>query len=224
MSASEHQPTDVIYLSPEEERANTLTHALGCVLSLVAILPLVFHPANPELGLRITALLYSLAMGLVYFCSAMSHAVLDPRRRNRWRAWDQGSIYLLIAATYSPFIFACSPAAIRMPLMIAVWSCAVLGFYSKVLRRHRINGISTLSYILLGWFPAFLLFAQTPAPSLWWMVLGGACYMIGVGFLRYDSRYRHFHAIWHLWVLAGSASHFVAIYRLLAIVSAEPVA
>lgn len=208
-------PQEVIYLSREEETANAWTHGAGVLLSCLALLAFLFHPGEAELGLRITAMLYAVSMGAVYFCSTMSHAVYEPSKRNRWRAWDQGMIYGLIAGTYSPFVFACSPQGVRIPLMIAVWGCAIFGFISKVLVRHRINGISTVTYMLLGWFPAVPLVGQTPATALWWMVAGGICYTVGVIFLQLDQRYRYFHVAWHLMVMAGSACHFWAIHQLL---------
>lgn len=212
-------PTDVIYLSREEEKVNVLTHGAACVLSLVAAIVIYKHPADPPTGLAIAASVYTFAMAAVYFCSTMSHAVLEPSRRNRWRAWDQGMIYSLIAGTYTPFIYACSPEGYARTILIAVWVLAAIGFYSKVLAQHRVNGISTLSYILLGWLPAIPLVARTPFPSLLWMVLGGVCYTVGIGFLRMDNRVKYFHGLWHLMVIAGSTCHFVAIFRLLTIFS-----
>lgn len=209
-----HEPTDVVYLSVAGERAAVATHGTACVLSIVALVSLWLHPAQPTLGQTIAASVYAIAMLAVYVCSTMSHAVMEPRRRNRWRAWDQGVIYGLIAGTYTPFIESCSPAGWRWPLLAAVWCAAVLGFVSKVMVQHRVNGISTVTYLLLGWLPAIPLVGGTPNECLFWMVAGGLAYTFGVLFLVNDGRHTYFHAVWHLLVMAGSGLHFIAVYRL----------
>lgn len=208
---------DVVYLSRADERANTITHAAGFVLSLLTLPALLTHPDSPSPALMICCSVFSVAMACVYFCSTMSHAVYEPRRRHRWRAWDQGMIYAMISGTYTPFIWAGSPEGFRVPLLAAVWTAAVVGFYSKVLAAHRINGISTVTYILLGWLPAIPLFQRTPNECLLWMLAGGIAYTAGIGFLHRDARYKYFHALWHVMVIIGSGCHFVAIYRLIAL-------
>jgi hemolysin III len=182
---------------------------------VAALVALLRHPAGLTPGVAAAAATYAMAMFGVYFCSTMSHAVYEPRRRNRWRAWDQGVIYCLIAGTYTPFIYCCSPAGWATPLLGVVWLAAASGLASKVLLRHRVNGISTVTYLLLGWLPAIPLVAGTPLESLVWMVAGGLAYTVGILFLIHDSRHTYYHAAWHLMVIAGSACHFIAIYRLL---------
>jgi hemolysin III len=209
-----NQAHESISLSAEDERANAVTHGVGCLLSLLAFGVLATHPADPPLGLRLASMVYAVAMALVYFCSTMSHAVHDPRRRNRWRAWDQGTIYCLISATYTPFVWSGSPPGWRDPLLVAIWAAAAIGFYSKVFAKYRVNGASTVTYVLLGWLPAIPLFARTPNTCLVWMVAGGLAYTAGIYFLIYDYRQRYFHAAWHLMVITGSSCHFIAIYLL----------
>jgi hemolysin III len=212
------QPSDAVCLSVADERANTITHGSGVVLSFIALAVLAVHPSDPAWPVRISAMVYAITMGVVYFCSTMSHAVYEPVRRNRWRAWDQGTIYCLIAGTYTPFIWSGSPSGWRIPLLAAVWVAALSGFYSKVFAKHRINGSSTVTYVLLGWLPAIPLFSSTPTICLYWMVAGGLAYTAGIYFLINDHRFRYCHAIWHLAVIAGSTCHFIAIYRLVEIV------
>ena len=209
-----HAHTDVVYLSLRDERANTITHSLGLLLSLIAIAALWLHPAIETWPFRLAASVFGVAMAAVYFCSTMSHAVYEPHKRNRWRAWDQGMIYAMIAGTYTPFIYLYSPQGWTAIILTTVWISAFVGFASKVLVRHRINGISTVTYILLGWLPAIPLVTTTPWEALMWMVAGGLAYTAGIGFLMRDSRVTYFHAMWHLMVMVGSAFHFVAVYRL----------
>lgn len=219
MNATES--TEVVYLSVADERANVVTHAAGILLSLLAFAVLAMHPADPPWSLRLVSLVYAVTMVAVYVCSTMSHAVYNPLLRNRWRARDQGVIYCLISGTYTPFIWTCSPHGWRVPLLIAVWVAAIAGLYAKVFIKHRVNSNSTVTYILLGWLPAIPLFAGTPLISLYWMVAGGLAYTIGVLFLVSDHRAQFLHAVWHLAVIAGSACHFIAIYKLISIFAAS---
>ncbi|XZE52444.1 PAQR family membrane homeostasis protein TrhA [Planctomycetaceae bacterium SH139] len=211
---TKHEPTDVVYLSRRDERANAITHAIGFVASLLAGVALWFHPASPSFGQSVAASVFVVAMAGVYFCSTMSHVVYEPRRRHRWRAWDQGVIYTMIAGTYTPFIYSFSPEGWRVTILLLVWLAAAFGFSSKVLVRYRVSGISTVTYILLGWLPAIPLASRTPWECLAWMVAGGLAYTLGIIFLTRDKHVTYFHAMWHLMVMAGSAFHFIAVYRI----------
>lgn len=214
-SVSDFDPSDVVYLSLADERANTVTHSLGFLLSIAAAFYLAGHESAGDVGMAAACTAFAVSMAAVYFFSTLSHAIHQPRLRHRMRAWDQGVIYSLIAGTYTPFIWACSPAGWRTPLLAAVWLAAAIGFYSKVLAAHRINAISTLTYVLLGWLPAIPLVPRTPTVCVLWMLAGGVAYTAGIFFLHLDNRYRYFHAMWHLMVIAGSACHFIAVDQLL---------
>jgi len=198
-----------------DEVANVLTHGLGCLLSLAAIGYFAWTTAGLPAGLRVSCLIYAGTMSVVYFCSTLSHAVLEYRARTRCRAWDQGTIYLLIAGTYTPFIWYGSPPGWTAVVMSSVWLAAGLGFYSKVVARYRIEAISTLTYVLLGWLPALPLVARTPTVCVNWMVLGGLSYTLGIVFLISSSRFWYAHALWHLAVMLGSLCHFIAINSLI---------
>ena len=207
--------TDVVYLSKEDERANTLTHAVGIVLSLVAVAVFWSLNAGSELGMRLCCLAFTISMVAVYSFSTLSHAVMEPVRRNRMRAWDQGTIYFLIVGTYSPFIWHATNGYFRSGLLSAVWLLAFSGFYSKVFAKHRVNSVATLTYLALGWLPAIPLVRNTPTVCLIWMVFGGLCYSVGVIFLKNSCRARYLHATWHVFVMLGTGCHCYAIYRLI---------
>lgn len=198
-----------------DEVANTLTHGLGFLLSLGAWLYFWMATSTASPGLRITCMVFAATLALVYLCSTLSHAILHPYLRRRMRAWDQGSIYLLIAGTYSPFVWYGSPQGWMVPIMAGVWLAAAWGFILKVLTSYRVDGISTVTYVLLGWVPAVPLFAQTPAICLLWMVLGGVSYTAGIVFLMSSHRAWFTHSIWHIAVILGSLCHCIAINHLL---------
>lgn len=205
----------IMYMSRPDEIASIITHTLGFALSIVAAIALWKLTSNHSPGLRTTCTVFSLSMMTVYLFSTLSHAIDDPNRRHLMRAWDQGTIYLLIAGTYSPFIWQGSSGGGRVVLLSAVWLSALLGFYLKVFSAYRVNAVSSLSYILLGWLPAMPLLASTPAICVRWMMAGGACYTVGIVFWVLSEHVRFSHAIWHVLVMCGTASHCYAIFLLL---------
>lgn len=206
---------DVVYLSPADERANVVTHAVGILLSLLAMLYFWSHTAGLNVGLRLSCFAFTLCMLLVYVFSTLSHAVQQPAARHRMRAWDQGTIYLLIVGTYSPFIWQGTEGHLRTVMLLLVWGLAFYGFYSKVFASHRINAVATITYLALGWLPAIPLIGTTPWVCFLWMLLGGVSYSIGVLFLKKSAQVRYAHAAWHLMVMLGSACHCIAIRQLL---------
>ncbi len=203
-----------IYLSSAEERANVVTHGIGFGLSLLAIPLFIYRTSGSDLGLRVTCLIFVSSMTIVYLCSTLSHAYRDPETRNRLRAWDQGTIYLLIVGTYSPFIWQGSEGWYRAVFLAVVWFVALYGFAAKVIARHRINAISVVTYLALGWIPAALLIKSTPHICLVWMLLGGLSYTLGLVFLLLSRYVKYSHPVWHVMVILGSACHCQAIWHL----------
>lgn len=206
---------DVIYLSTADERANTATHGLGILLSMFAIYFFWQASREAEFGLRVACLLFTLSMMIVYIFSTLSHAVTSALQRSKLRSWDQGTIYLLIAGTYSPFIWEGTDGWFRGLLFGLVWGAAAVGFASKVISRYRINAVSTITYVLLGWLPAIPLVRTTPAVCFAWMIIGGCLYSGGIFFLIRSDRALYSHAAWHIMVMLGTASHAIAIAELL---------
>ena len=194
-----------------EETLNTWTHGTGFLLSLpagVILIRLAFEH-RPELVW--SCLVYSISLAAMYLFSTLSHWVREPKGRHRFRSLDQGFVYGLIAGTFTPFIWAYLESWPRIVLMTFVWIAAATGFYSKVFSKHRINNMASLSYILLGWVPAMVLFGYVPIECFGMMALGGVLYTLGVLFLQNDHRSFFFHAIWHLMVIVASLCHYIAI-------------
>jgi hemolysin III len=136
-----------------------------------------------------------------------------------FRILDQAIIFLLIVGTYTPFALAFLRTGWWLGLLIAMWAVALIGFVSKVLYAHRVDSVSVAIYLALGWTPIIAgwpLTGLVPARALWWMLIGGLCYTLGAVFLLLDRRVEHFHAVWHLLVIAGSGWHFLAIYQYVA--------
>jgi hemolysin III len=207
-------------LSPGEEFANALTHGLGLALSVVgAIVMAASVLGHADKWRVIGCSVYLASLMAVYAMSTLSHSVQSPERRAFFRALDQGTIYLLIAATYTPFSLVYLRTAPWWILLTAVWAVALWGFISKVFFSHRVEAVSLWPCLLLGWMPTIsvpALYGVVPIAAFWWMLLGGLCYSLGTLFLRYDYKVKHFHAVWHLLVVAGSVCHFVAIFWFVA--------
>lgn len=151
----------------------------------------------------------------VYAISTISHAIQRPRAKFLLRAWDQGVIYLLITGTYTPFVWSSLTGPTRLIVLILLWGCALTGFFSKVVRHHRVNDFSARGYIMLGWIPAAVLYPKLSTECLMWMVAGGVSYTVGTLFLTFDGRMRYFHAVWHVFVIVASACHYYAIVALI---------
>jgi hemolysin III len=201
-------------LSPAEELANRITHGVGFVLSLAGVAVMTAVLGSGDTWRVAGCGIYLASLLGVYAMSTLSHTFETPRLRSLFRALDQGTIYLLIAATYTPFSMAYLRTMPWWILLAAVWAVALWGFFSKVFFAYRVESVSMWPCIVLGGAP----FISVPAligivswTALWWMLLGVACYTLGLVFWVNDRRVRHFHAVWHLLVIAGSTCHFVGI-------------
>jgi hemolysin III len=205
----------VWHRSADDERINFITHALGLVLAVVGALVMSTAAlSRADAWLDIGCGVYLLSLMAVYAMSTLSHGAWPLKWKLVFRRLDQAFIYLLIAATYTPFSLAYLRDAFWWGLLAAIWTVAIAGFVSKLFFAHRVHSVSLTSYILLGWMPMIAapsLMYILPMGAFWWMVGGGACYTVGTLFLTFDQRVRHFHAVWHLCVIAGSACHFVGI-------------
>lgn len=198
------------------ELANTITHAAGLLLSLIGAVLLIREATALGGWARIAASsAYSASLVAVYAASTLSHLIHEPAWRNWFRSVDQGCIFLLIVGTYTPFGVAIPGWNWPLQLLMLMWGMALAGFISKVFFAHRVDSVSVLSCVLMGWMPCTTIPAFSgvlPSECLWLMLAGGLAYTIGTLFLVNDARHWFFHATWHLFVIAGSTFHFLAIY------------
>lgn len=197
------------------ERLNVLTHALGWALSLpaaVVLLVVAARSGNPWLLAGCS--IYVFTMVGVYSASTLSHWFVEGPRRRFFRSLDQAFIYTYIVGTYTPFSLVYLRSGGWWGLLLLMWLVAALGFLARLVWQRNLDNPSAWSYLLLGWIPAMAvrpIVGVIPSTGLWWVLVGGLCYTVGVVFLKLDDRDHHFHAIWHLFVLAGSAWHYFAI-------------
>lgn len=199
-----------------EEIANSISHGVGLLLALVGAPFLVVSAVRHADALSITgAIVFAVTMVLLYGASMMYHALPRNRAKRLFKVLDHGAIYLLIAGTYTPFTLGVLRGAWGWTLLGLVWSLAIFGVVLKSMNRMSHPFVSTGLYLLMGWLVLIAikpLVASVPAAGLWWLVAGGLAYTAGVIFFATDSRWRYGHFVWHLFVMAGTACHFVAVY------------
>ena len=215
-------PSDVLQTggckrSPGEEFVSALTHGVGMALSVVAVFTLLSDViAHGNFIFSVGCCFYGASLIAVYAASTMSHTYLCMKWNRVFRALDQGLIYLLIVGTLTPFAlkFLSTPAWICFYLVVL--AIGFVGFFSKTVFAHRLDKVSVWIYVALGWGAAISyipMLGLLPLVGLYWVVAGGLCYSVGTIFLVLDKQRYYFHVIWHLFVIAGSTCHYVAILR-----------
>ena len=198
--------------SHREEVASLLTHALGVLLSVVALVVMLVLADGDPLKL-VSAAVFGLSLVLLYTSSTLYHFFTSPRWKARFQVLDHACIYLLIAGSYTPFTLITLRGPWGWALFAAVWTMAIAGVLIKTLGKgKKDHWISTALYLLMGWLIllAFgpLLRAMSMAGVLW-LAAGGLSYTFGVVFFAW-RRLPFNHAIWHLFVLGGSVCHVLA--------------
>lgn len=213
-----HDDTWVDNLSPasspiDQEWVNSLTHGVATLAAIVLGSVLVVRAADQGIGSAVACFAYAASVIGTFASSTLSHVFRREPWLSTFRAWDQALIYCMISGTYTPIAFAHAPGHLRGILLAAIWIAALAGVFYKLVLRHRVDSISTVTYLLLGWLPAVPLAGHVPGPLVQAMVVGGVIYTIGVGFLLMDAKLRFMHAIWHVCVMIGATVHFLGIYR-----------
>lgn len=194
-----------------QEWANALTHGLAAVGTIAVAIPLL--AATQTTGMMLACGAYMASVFGTFTCSTLSHLVRPSPLLIRLRSWDQAVIYTMIAGTYTPLIYRFADDGVRPWLLGAVWIAAGYGFLGKVALKHRVNSISTVTYLALGWLPAIPLFGRVPGNVVMWMFIGGILYTVGVGFLINDRKVRYMHVMWHLFVIMAALAHYWTIYQ-----------
>ena len=200
------------------ERFNSITHLVGAVLALVGVTVMVTVASMQGEATRVLILtVYGVTLFLLYLFSTLYHS-LRGRAKRVFQVLDHHAIYLLIAGTYTPFTLLALDGATGWWLFGAVWTLAVVGIVQDSIPRKGGRLLSLLIYLGMGWLVLFALgplIAALPAAAFWWLAAGGVFYTVGVIFYLLDERYPWSHGVWHLFVLAGSISHYFVILLFL---------
>ncbi len=198
-----------------EEIANSITHGVGVLLSIAGLAVLVTLAALHGSAWHIVACsVYGATLVLLYLSSTLYHAIQAPRAKRVFRVFDQSAIYLLIAGTYTPFLIVTLRGKLGWTLFGLQWGLAIAGIVFKSLTLEGYEIASTVVYALMGWMGIVGLrsiYASLSMGGVVWILAGGLSYTIGILFFAINRRYCH--AIWHLFVLAGSVCHFYAVLR-----------
>lgn len=196
------------------ERFNGISHLIGAVLALAGLVVLVVAAARQGDAWKIVSFsLYGATLFLLYGFSTLYHS-LRGRAKTIFRRFDHLAIYLLIAGTYTPFTLVTLRGVWGWSLFGLVWGLAVAGMALEYLPRQGARILPVVIYLGMGWLVLIALrplLQALPWAGFVWLMAGGLFYTIGVLFYALDERLRHAHGVWHLFVLAGSASHYFAI-------------
>ena len=216
-SAEQPEPMGASKVRPYtlgEEIANSSIHGLGVALSIAALTMLLVFAGWAHNGWAIaTSLVYGISLVLEYAASTLYHSFQQPSVKHVFKILDHCGIYVLIAGSYTPFCLITLREHGGLWLFAVVWGLAVIGVSTETAWAYRPRWVSAAVYLGMGWLVVFaikpLMVALAPT-GLWLLVAGGLCYTVGTAFYVL-KRVRYMHAVWHVWVLAGSILHFLAV-------------
>jgi hemolysin III len=201
--------------TPIEEKINIGSHAAGLLLSIVAVVLLVMRASHFGDAWHIVSVgIFGASLIVLYAASTAYHSATRPEKRARLRVMDHASIYILIAGTYTPFTLVTLKGPVGWVIFALSWGLAISGIILKLFFTGRFNRVSTLMYLFMGWIIIFAvkpLSTSLPTEGIHWLIAGGLAYTVGSIVYSID-RLPLNHAIFHLFVLAGSLCHFVAVY------------
>ncbi len=203
----------------QEETANWLSHFTGAILASAGLtLMIVASALKGNAWHVVSTTIFGATMVMLYFSSAVAHGLPAGRLKQIFFVVDQAAIFLLIAGTYTPLALVALHGAIGWVLFGLQWGMAISGIILKIVKPNRVESgarlIDIIIYATMGWMLIIAiipLIKSLPLMGLLWILIGGACYTFGIVFYR-KAKFKHAHLVWHLMVLAGSISHFFAIF------------
>ncbi|MGF1743339.1 PAQR family membrane homeostasis protein TrhA [Vibrio minamisatsumaniensis] len=199
-----------------EERANAITHGLGVLLGVIGLILLLVRAFDSQADLLTVASMtvYGSSIILLFLASTLYHSITTEKTKRLLKTLDHCAIYLLIAGSYTPFLLVSLRTPLAMGLMAVIWSIALVGIIMKIFFVYRFKRLSLVTYLAMGWLSLIVVYQlamNIETGGLVLLALGGVIYSLGVIFYV-AKRIPYNHAIWHLFVLAGCACHFLAIY------------
>jgi len=204
----------VLYL---HEIFNSITHGIGVLLSIAALVLLVVFAAirDGDAWQIVSFSIYGASLIILYMASTLFHAIQKRKVKNFFNLFDHSSIFILIAGTYTPFCLVPLRGPWGWTIFGIIWGLAIAGVLFKIFfYSDKLRVVGTILYIAMGWIILIALkplIQNVPAGALYWLLAGGLSYSLGVIFYLW-RKYRFNHVIWHLFVLGGSICHFFAIF------------
>ena len=197
------------------EKFNTITHLVGSMAALIGLVVLIVTSSHQGHVLPIVSVtIYGTTLALLYISSTLYHS-LRGNAKNVFQKLDHLAIYLLIAGTYTPFALITLGKTWGWVIFGLVWGLAILGIILELLPQKSNRLIPLIIYLTMGWLIIIAIKPLIQALGMvgfGWLLLGGLAYTFGVIFYVYDERVRHFHGIWHLFVLAGSTIQYFTVF------------
>ena len=210
---------------PVEERVNALTHGVGAALAAAGLVFLVVSAyVYGGLWHVVSFSIYGASLVLLYLASTLYHSFQNEERKHRLRIFDHAAIYLLIAGTYTPFALVVLHGLLGWTIFSIVWGLAAVGIIFQLFFVNRFKKTATLCYLFMGWLIVFFLqpLAAALAPEgLFWLAFGGVLYTVGAVFYLF-KRIPYNHAVWHVFVMGGSAAHFIAVAQYVLPIAVAP--
>jgi hemolysin III len=201
--------------SAKEEQVNVITHGLGLILSIPALVLLIVYASLYGTVWHIVSFsIYGSTLVILYLASTLYHAAKKPETKEKLNIFDHSAIYLLIAGTYTPFLLITLRGTWGWSLFGVVWGLAIIGVVMKFFFISKYKVVSALAYILMGWvivIAAKPLINGLDVAGLWWLLAGGISYTVGA-ILYTLKKIPYHHAIFHVFVLGGSFAHWVTVF------------
>lgn len=210
------KPIKLDIYTPEEEKANALTHALGIIFGLLGLVWVALNIPLSETARFWSTVIFFLSIILLYSASTIYHSVKAKKQKYLFKQLDHIAIYVLIAGTFTPFAWGVlGNEAFGINMLIGVWAIATAGIIFKIFFTGRFEAISLISYVGMGWL-GFLMFGRISSvlgqEVVNLMIYGGISYTTGIAFYLM-RKLKYHHAIWHLFVLCGTGFHYWAVLQ-----------
>ena len=197
-----------------EEIANFGTHGVGLLFSIVGFVLLIVAALGEGFGMLFSFTIYGLSLVALYFSSTMYHFSKNLKRKRIFQIFDHCCIFLLIAGTYTPFMILALDIQLGMTVLMVIWTLAFLGILMTLSKSKKFKSLRIQLCVVMGWLVLLAsnqMVSALPWNAILWLLAGGVFYSLGI--IAYLLKSLHLnHALWHLFVMAGSASHFISIY------------
>jgi hemolysin III len=202
----------------KEELLNALSHGFGLLLGVIGI-PFLMQKAleNGSVQAWVGSVTFSLGLLMVYTFSTLYHASKSPKRKSKLQVLDHIAIYFLIAGSYTPMVLAVLKQDKAILFLSILWGSVLVGTFFKLFFTGRFKILSVVIYLTMGWLAVFFfqdILDRISFETLVWIGVGGMAYTIGVYFYIKSNR-PYYHTVWHIFVLAGTIAHFVAVYQVI---------
>jgi hemolysin III len=205
-----------------EERANTWTHLVPLIATVLLAWPLMALAYQSQIinhkSQMVGTILFLLGMLLMFLSSTLYHAATNPVHKARLRIFDHISIYVMIAGSYSLICLSVVGGWAGISLFIFLWACVLAGVIGKVIALGKHPRLSLALYLSMGWVALLILYpmwTNMPHAAFWWIIAEGVFYTVGSYFFNHDEEHAYWHAIWHVFITLGAASHTVATWLIL---------